>query len=249
MSWFNFWQWVSKFEAQPVKENTMEEAGKIVGSLAEKPIEIPKLPETLPTLTVTEKKFVELTQVVIDNFEGGYYHPDMKKRFKPSDQSKFGDSGETLFGLDRKHGSQLKMYAEWKQFWDLVDAEKFHDTNVWNKYNYKPTGIIGQRLKELASKIMYKWFSYLAGKYILISSMDEIANDDRLILHFSYASWNGQSWFERYAKALNLAIQNHEGDKQLIFSEAIKARTESSNKVIRQQGANMMALFKKMKLI
>ena len=61
MSWFNFWQWVSKFEAQPVKENTMEEAGKIVGSLAEKPIEIPKLPETLPTLTVTEKKFVELT--------------------------------------------------------------------------------------------------------------------------------------------------------------------------------------------
>ena len=156
-----------------------------------------------------------------------------------------GDSGETLFGLDRKHGSQLAKYPEWKEFWNIVDKDKVNNKHLW-RYNYR-AGKLELILKELAAKIMYKWFNYLAGKYILISSMDEIANDDRLIIHFSYASWNGEGWFKRYATALNNAIQKYEGNKDLIFKEAIKARTESSNAVIRQQGANMMALFKKLK--
>ncbi len=227
----------------------MAEFGNIIGLLAEEPIVIPALPEKLPVLNVTLEQFAKTTSdVVIPNFEGGYYHPDMKKRFKPSDQKKLGDSGETLFGEDRKHGAQLAKYPEWKKFWDLVDADRAKNPALW-KYDYKPGGELGKELRRLASEIMYKWFQYLSGKYILISSMDEIANDERLLIHFSYASWNGEGWFERYAKALNAAIKKYEGDKEMIFKTAIKARTESSNAVIRQQGGHMMGVFKKLKLI
>lgn len=220
--------------------------GEIVGSLALPPQVIPDIPK-VPVIGIDKDKFIELTGIVIDNFEGGYYHPDMKKNFKPSDQAKFGDSGETMYGLDRKHGAALVKYPEWVQFWGLVDDGKNNRPQEWKYGATKVTG--ASQLKIIAAAVMFKWFSYLSGKYILISSMDEIANDDRLIIHFSYASWNGEGWFERYAKALNAAIKLYEGNKEAIFTTAIKARTESSNKVIAQQGANMMSLFKKLGLV
>jgi len=145
---------------------------EIPGSLAVTPIAIPAMPVNLPNLSVGLTQFTKNTDIVIDNFEGGYYHPDMKKNFKPSDQKKLGDSGETLFGLDRKHGSQLARYPEWKPFWDAVDKDRKNNPGLW-RYNYKPGGAVGKEFKRLASAIMYKWFQYLSGKYILISSMDE----------------------------------------------------------------------------
>ena len=210
---------------------------------AEKPIIIPELPEVVPVLSLTLEKFTKVTELVIDGLEGGYYHPDMKKNFNERSQRMLGDSGETMFGIDRKHGQQLSKFAEWKTFWDLVDASKVKYANEW-RYN-KRGGILEGQLKKLTAAIMFKWFSYLSGKYILISSMDEIANDERLILHFSYGSWNGEGWFQRYSKALNNAVQNYEGDKEMIWQEAIKARTNSSNAVIRQQGDNLLAIVKK----
>jgi len=97
---------------------------------------------------------------------------------------------------------------------------------------------------------MYQWFNHLAAKYLFGDSIDKIAADDRLVIHFSYASWNGEGWFQKYAKALNAA----KGTKEQIFQEAIKARTEavnksgSPNKAIRQQGVNMMNLFARLHL-
>ena len=150
---------------------------------------------------MTLEKFQQLTIVVIDNFEGGYYHPAMLPNFKPADQNLLRASGETMFGLDRKAGSQLAVYPEWKTFWDLLDADRAANKGLW-RYQYRG-GKLEYRLKELAAAIMFKWFTYLSKKYILIGSMDEIDNDDRLIIHFSYASWNGEGWFQKYSKALN----------------------------------------------
>lgn len=242
------WWWRMVDKATAVKT-----APVVEGSLALKPVEIPAIPiEKVPVLSLSLDRFARITSdVVIPAFEGGYYHPAMKQNFKASDQAKLGDSGETLFGLDRKHGAQLARYPEWKTFWELTDQDRKLNPGIW-KYNYKPAGELGRRLRWLASSIMFKWFSYLAGKYILVGAMDEIAADERLIIHFSYASWNGEGWFKRYAEALNKALQKHDGlanEKELIYKDTIKARTESSNKVIRQQGANMIALFKKLKLI
>lgn len=204
-----------------------------------------KKPTMKPLLQLSLEKFTSLTTVVIDNFESGYYHPHMMQKMSAANRKIMAASGETMFGLDRKAGSELAKYPEWPQFWAIID--KAGAAQKWKHYYLG--GEYAPELKRLASAIMYKWFSYLAGKYILISSMDEIAADDRLIIHFSYASWNGESWFKRYSQALNKAVQKYEGNKQAIFLEAIKARTESSNVVIRNQGKKMTDLFRKMKLV
>lgn len=205
---------------------------------------------------VTKEQFSTFTVVVIDNFEGGYYHPDMLKKFKPSDQAKLKSSGETLFGLDRKAGAQLAQYPEWKVFWDRVDAERAANPAVW-KYNSRG-GAAGPELKNLCAAIMFEWFSSLVHKYITVGGNAAIGDDERLVIHFSYASWNGEGWFKKFANALNTAIQKFPGDKENIFREAIKARTEATsvkngatvpNVVMRQQGANMIKLFKKMGLV
>lgn len=202
-------------------------------------------------MLITPEKFSYLTGIVIDNFEGGYYHPNMLPSFKPSDQDKLRASGETMFGLDRKAGAQLAKYPEWKVFWDAIDYNQMV-SGKW-KYNSRGGEIAG-KLKDLCSAIMFKWFSELAKKYILLGSMDEIANDDRLIIHFAYACWNGEGWYKKFAEALNNAIAKFPNDRMGIFQEAIKARTQATNKfglpnkVIRQQGVNMLNLFVKLHL-
>lgn len=188
-------------------------------------------------MLVDNQRFIDITGLVIDGLEGGYYHPRMKAGMKPSDQKIMGDSGETMFGLDRKHGAQLAKYPEWAQFWHIIDNAQ---PPYWKHY-YRG-GILEPKLKLLTAKIMYQWFTELAGKYLNADAVAAIANDDRLILHFSYAAWNGSGWFKRFATALNKAVTAHPGNKEAIWQQAIKARTESSNKVIRQQGVNMMAL-------
>ena len=184
---------------------------------------------------LSTERFLSLTNIVIDNFEGGYYHPDMAKKMKPSDQALLAASGETMFGLDRKAGAQLAVYPEWKQFWDMID--KANARTNWKHYSLG--GALNAPLKNLAGRIMYQWFNRLTAKYLIGNSIDKIAADDRLVIHFSYASWNGEGWFKKFATALNAA----KGTKEQIFQTAIKARTEASSKAIRNAGAKMMNLF------
>jgi hypothetical protein len=240
-----------------MNSNTVQ-PGNVVGSLAFKPIVIPEMPPKVPQLTITQEQFEKNVSVVQDNFEGGYYNPSMLPHFKPSDQKLLRSSGETYLGEDRRAGAELAKYPEWKQLWALIDADREAHPFAW-KYNYRG-GPLEPTLKKLVAAIMFKWFSYLSGKYILIGSMDEIANDERLMIHFAYGCWNGEKWFERYANALNKAILKYPGNKEQIFRETIRARTEAvqyinniptliPNRAIRQQGEHMMSLFKRMNLI
>ncbi|MEO6610762.1 MAG: hypothetical protein ABIT05_01475 [Chitinophagaceae bacterium] len=195
----------------------------------------------VPTDMISEERFVQLTAVVIDNFEGGYYHPDMKIPMSLENQKKLGDSGETMFGLDRKYGSALSVYPEWAFFWAIVDEARAR--YKWKHY-YRG-GPVEPRLKELAALIMFRWFSQLFHRHLTQKAQQAVINDDRLIIHFSYASWNGEGWFKLFALALNNAV-NGNFSEEVIFQKAIVARTNAGNSVIRQQGARMLALFKKM---
>lgn len=260
MNWIPGWiaKLIGTFAVEPIKTINMPE---IIGQLAEPVQIIPALPEKLPVLTVTEQQWVDTTQLVIDGVEGGYYDRWMKKNFNAESQRKLGDSGETLFGVDRDNGKALAKYPEWGQLWALVDKAKKERPAEWT-YN-KRGGIYEKQLKELVAKLMYKWFQYLSGKYIAISAMDEIANDKRLLFHLSYGCWNGEGFFQNYSNALNEAIQKFEGNKEAIFNEAFKERlfafkykivngkkvkTSTPNEIIRQQGRNVLQLFKKYKI-
>lgn len=187
-------------------------------------------PATMPV--IDKDQFIKITGIVIDYLEGGYYHPRMKAAMKPSDQKVMGDSGETMYGLDRKHGAQLSKYPEWAEFWEVIGKAQ---PPYWKHY-YRG-GLDGPKLKRLAATIMYGWFTELATKYLTPAALEAVAADPRLILHFSYAAWNGQGWFERFAKVVNKAVP---GDKEAIWQAAIASRTNSTNAVIRRQAANML---------
>lgn len=185
---------------------------------------------------VTQEKFIQLTGLVIDHLEGGYYHPDMKKKMSPANAKKMGDSGETMFGIDRKHGTQLKKYPEWNEFWTRIDYDRADNPTNWKHY-YRG-GAQQPILKELCAKLMYQWFTELSKKYITHEAAQAIANDDRLIVHFSYAAWNGSGWFQRFAKVVNDSVKAGQ-DKETIWKSALDSRLRSTNSIIRQQAQNM----------
>lgn len=197
-------------------------------------------PKTMPVdQFIPEAQFADITKMVIDSLEGGYYHPRMKAGFNARSQAAFGDSGETMFGLDRKHGAQLSSSPDWAVFWDICDQ---HSKN----WGYNDRG--GDQevvLRELAAKIMFPWFLQLAVRYLSAPAKAALLEDKRLLFHFSYASWNGEHWFKRFAGVLNEAAKKQGQSKQELFEAAIKARTQSGNAVIRQQGVNMLAAFRK----
>jgi hypothetical protein len=45
--------------------------------------------------------------IIIEKLEGGYYHPDMLTDGRIKD-GRYGGSGETMFGIDRKTGDWEK---------------------------------------------------------------------------------------------------------------------------------------------
>jgi hypothetical protein len=189
---------------------------------------------------INADQFIYITGLVIDGLEGGYYHPRMRANMKPSDQKIMGDSGETMFGLDRKHGAQLAKYPEWAQFWHIIDNAQ---PPYWKHY-YRG-GILEPKLKALTARIMYQWFLELSAKYLTPASMKAIANDERLMIHFSYAAWNGQGWFQKFAKVVNQAVKEGK-NKDQVWNAAISSRTGHTNKVIRQQGENMLKVVGKL---
>ena len=54
--------------------------------------------------SLTNTDFKQSVNKVIDTLEGGYYHPNMVKDGRLKSSYKMGNSGETMMGMDRKHG-------------------------------------------------------------------------------------------------------------------------------------------------
>jgi hypothetical protein len=185
------------------------------------------------------ERFVYLTQLVISYLESGYYHPHMKEHMSPADQKVLANSGETMYGLDRLQGASLSVYPEWKEFWAVIDAA--NAATRWG--HYYMGGPDAPKLKELASKIMYRWFTQLFERHVSYEAKAFVIADERLIIHLSYACWNGEKWFKIFSYALNDAVKKGIVTKQRLYEETIKARTESGNSTIRKQGVNMLKMF------
>jgi hypothetical protein len=182
-------------------------------------------------------KFVTLTQLVIDNFEGGYYHPDMSKTWTEANRKIYAKRGETMFGLDRLAGAGLARYPEWNQFWGIIDRDRAANPTKW-KWLYKG-GAVNAPLKALAAKVMYQSFDRLSKKFLSPAAMEKINKDNRLLVHFSYACWNGPGFFQKFATVLESA----NGSREEIYNKTLSARTQHSNKQIRNGGRKMTALF------
>ena len=101
-------------------------------------------------------KWNDVTKKVIDNFEGGYWNYWECKNHPW--HSMYSKSGETLFGLDRKAGEIEKLGPDGKEFFRIIDDEKkkLGMSNFCSKWTYDYRGgELEEKLKDLASKIMY----------------------------------------------------------------------------------------------
>lgn len=158
--------------------------------------------------------WMSITKLVIDKFEGGYWNPECGHP-----RSGMGKSTETMFGLDRKNGGWDKTPCGQK-FFGIIDKEKeklgkTEFCNTW-KWNYKG-GSLENELKETAATCMKNSFDRNLNSFVHSSkAKDKILNNKGLLLHFSYATWNGPGFFQKWAKSIEKGVENGLSDNELI---------------------------------
>jgi len=180
--------------------------------------------------------FGKVVDKIIDEFEGGYYHPDMLKDGRVKD-SRYGGSGETMFGMDRQTGKQESTSAG-KEFWDIIDKENARSN--W-KYNYmlKDNPALAGRLKGLIVQIMEPLFNQYMEKYLTPESRKIVKNNPKLFFNFVYATYNGPGWFDKFAKIINNEVANGNTNSESLVDIDIMNRKNSGNSLIAQGGRKL----------
>lgn len=188
-----------------------------------------------------------LAQIIIDNLEGGYYHPDMKPKLKNG--YKMGDSGETMFGLDRVKGNIENTQAG-KDFFKKVDEYYMQHHADTNYYNDKADGThadipasVGTVLKDLAAEVILTRFNTYAAK--LDSAAKEVVlNDPALLIQFFYAVYNGAGKFEKFVNVINAAYSQGTQDAKTLYNLLQKERrswgTTETAKELYNKGADKL---------
>lgn len=176
--------------------------------------------------------FNKITDLTIKHIEGGYYNPAQ------GNNKGLGDSGETMFGMDRKHGTSFTNSSGGKLFWSLIDQDRKKRPNKW-KYLY--TLDDNPQLKQQLIKIITDYwltpnYNTLTTKYLTKDAKQIVDNDPRLKYHMSYGIWNGEGWFRRFAKKLNDVVSRGYKDVNTLFNVAMNSRINSGNKFIAQSG-------------
>ena len=162
--------------------------------------------------------FKKMTELVINKLEGGYFNPQWHK------SSGMGDSGETMFGIDRKHGGTLNTSNAGVEFWNLIDGNK--NRRVWKRY-YRG-GNLEQKLIDLVVKIMEPHFNKLADKYLSPEAKNIVMKSNALLFHFIYASWNGSGFFQKFANAINEEVQKGNTSVSELKKVAVQSRRNSA---------------------
>jgi len=173
--------------------------------------------------------FKAATIRVINKFEGGYYNPRWHK------SSGMGNSGETMFGLDRKHGVDSSYSPTAKKFWSIIDNNK--SRSVWRHYHRG--GKLEPQLTELAAEIMQKAFIRNMNDFFTPEARKIVASDYNLTFNFIYATWNGSGWFRKFANTINNAVEDGITDPKKLIKIAIRRRLDSGNTIIIKSGKKM----------
>ena len=168
-----------------------------------------------------DSKWNKITKKVIDKFEGGYWNPKCGHTTKG-----MGKSTETMFGLDRYNGA-IESTPEGKEFFRIIDNEKTNPgfCNTW-KWNYRG-GNLEDTLKTLAAKIMKHQYDNNSKNYFSPELRKRVEANDGLLMHFSYASWNGPGYFKKFAKSLEDGVKSGKSDEELI-KQAISNRKNTN---------------------
>lgn len=188
-------------------------------------------------LSGSDSDFMDVTKKVIANFEGGYWNGSTSKNesttklgiCKNHPKGSMGASTETMFGLDRFNGN-IESSPEGREFFKIIDDEKQKlgmeaFCKKW-KWLYKG-GENEEKLKELAAKIMKKSFDRNMSNFVKDQKVkDKIMKNKGLLVHMSYASWNGPGFFKKFANELTDAVKQGKSDSELL-DVAIQSRANT----------------------
>jgi hypothetical protein len=173
--------------------------------------------------TNTGDNWMDVTKKVIQKFEGGYWNPICAKypnTKHPDKTGMYSRSSETMFGLDRDAGNIENVSSDGRAFFNLIDQEKQklgQETfcNTW-KWNYIPPEPLKSELIDLAAKTMRTLYESNAKKYFKGNTKKVVEGSRPLLLHFSYATWNGPGFFKKFANTINEAVEKGVSIKSMI---------------------------------
>jgi len=177
------------------------------------------------------KDFDSIVAKVIDQLEGGYYHPDMLKDGRVKDQ-RYSASGETMMGIDRKAGGDINTTPEGIEFWNLIDAANAR--TEW-KWLYRG-GPLESQLRKLAGKMIKRYYNQFSQRYLSEKALKIVNENPKLLFNFVYAVWNGPGWFKNFAEDINAAVEKGITDPEELAKIQIKDRLTSGNSLVIQGG-------------
>ncbi len=188
-------------------------------------------------INVDVKDWQGMVNLVIDKLEGGYYHPDMLQDGRVKDR-RFGGSGETMFGLDRRAGNN-EATPEGREFWAYVDT--FNPRSNWSHgYMAKDNPQLAQRLRELAGNYIKPLYGSNMKRFLSPEAALIVNNYAPLTFNFIYATWNGEGWFKRFANPVNKSVESGITDPKKLNDLVNQIRAGSGNSLI-SQGAPIVA--------
>jgi len=198
--------------------------------------------EDKPKQPKPKQAFSEIFKNIIEKIEGGYFHPDMKYggRGFPKGSSAMGNSGETMYGIDRKHAGDIIETPEAKQFWQIID--KAGASKKW-PHNYRG-GNLEPRLTILATKVMQDAYERFAGRYLSDEAKKIVDSDNGLMTHFGYATWNGPGWFKRFADSINAEVKRGVKDPKKLLKKGLSDRKTASNRLISDSAEKLEEILK-----
>jgi len=191
------------------------------------------------------------TDLVIDNLEGGYFHPDMYKAnraFFSNDDAGYANSGETYYGMDRKAGAPLTTTGPMVNFWALIDKyyTPYHaNLDYWNEKdgylrNRKTRSAIPLGLKDQLRQYVQQTMSAYFETYMKDNFTPEQANfiksNPKILFNFWYAVWNGKTKFKSLADAFKTEYAKGTRDPETLYKVVMQKRaailgTSRANKV------------------
>lgn len=188
------------------------------------------------TIKKETNKFEDVTKQVIAYLEGGYYNP----RYHVTGDSRYGTSGETMFGIDRVAGGSINKTPAGVAFWKKIEAAQ--TKNKW-KWNYIPPNPLQKELLDLAVQVMKPVYDSNMKAYIADTNLQRIIESDgRLLFNFVYACWNGPGWFQKWAKQVKKAYSAGKTNPEDLLKLFVSLRVTSSNSLIAQGGRKIKEL-------
>ena len=264
---------ISAITAEDIKEDiqAVEKAtkGATISSCSQLPAQSGLSKSAKKIIKASTTKDSDIVQAIVDNLEGGYYHPTHAFSFKQKDRDIYKNSGETLYGLDRYAGNNEGIRKGPKNqsgvdFWSAVDAisgnGSYKDTSrtvktgQWNIDKFpKKSGIWSWNHMPKKSEKGYDTLQKNLTKYITSSyntNMNNnfgstelkkvIENDGRLKFMFYRATWNGSGFFKKYANNLKAVYNKGERDVEKLICADLTYRYNNKSSAFKP-GVSKMA--------